>query len=100
MVGLVVVPFVAALTVFAQAIPTGTIVDDVKCAADPSQSYALYLPSRYTPDRAWPVLLAFHPAARGRAMVEKYAAAAEQYAHYAAAMRDELGIDPPSLDSL
>jgi len=78
-VGLVVVPFVAALTVFAQAIPTGTIVDDVKCAADPSQSYALYLPSRYTPDRAWPVLLAFHPAARGRAMVEKYAAAAEQY---------------------
>jgi len=48
-----------ALGLATQGIPAGTIVDDVKCAADPSQSYALYLPSRYTPDRAWPVLLAF-----------------------------------------
>jgi DNA-binding SARP family transcriptional activator len=29
-----------------------------------------------------------------------HAAAAEQYAHYAAAMRTELGVDPPPLDSL
>jgi LuxR family maltose regulon positive regulatory protein len=29
-----------------------------------------------------------------------HAAAAEQYGHYAAAMRDQLGIDPPPLDSL
>ena len=31
----------------------------------------------YSPDRAWSLLVAFHPAARGRAMVEKYQAAAE-----------------------
>ena len=29
-----------------------------------------------------------------------HAAAAEQYAHYAAVMRDDLGIDPPPLESL
>jgi DNA-binding SARP family transcriptional activator len=29
-----------------------------------------------------------------------HSAAAEQYAHYAAVMRDELGVDPPPLDSL
>jgi DNA-binding SARP family transcriptional activator len=29
-----------------------------------------------------------------------HAAAAEQYSHYAAVLRDELGIDPPPLDSL
>jgi DNA-binding SARP family transcriptional activator/tetratricopeptide (TPR) repeat protein len=29
-----------------------------------------------------------------------HAAAAEQYAHYATYMRDELGVEPPSLDSL
>jgi hypothetical protein len=29
-----------------------------------------------------------------------HAAAAEQYAHYAAAMRSELGLDPPELDDL
>ena len=79
MTGLALVPLVAVLAALGQTIPAGTIVDDVKCAAEPSQSYALYVPSHYTPDRAWPVLFAFHPAARGRAMVEKYAAAAEQY---------------------
>jgi len=74
----------SAATVRAQDIPLGTIVDDVKCLADPSQSYALYLPSAYSHDRKWSVLIAFHPGARGRAMVEKYAAAAEQYGYIVA----------------
>ena len=29
-----------------------------------------------------------------------HAAAAEQYAHYASVLRDQLGVEPPSLDSL
>ena len=29
-----------------------------------------------------------------------YSAAAEQYGHYASAMRDQLGIEPPPLESL
>src|SRR5438270_13537284 len=62
----------------------GKVIGDVKCAADASQSYALYVPSNYSPDRKWSVLVAFHPAARGRAMVEKYAAAAEQYGYIVA----------------
>jgi len=56
----------------------------VTCSEDPAQSYALYLPAGYSPDRAWSVLIAFHPAARGRAMVEKYRAAAEQYGYIVA----------------
>src|SRR5689334_8163921 len=67
-----------------QDLSRGRIVDDVKCAADPSQSYALYLPSAYTPDRPWPVLMGFHPGARGRAIVEKYQAAAEQHGYVVA----------------
>src|SRR5436190_9940422 len=69
----------------AQPLPPGQIVDEVKCAGDAAQSYALYLPSRYTPGRQWNLLIAFHPAARGRAMVEKYQAAAEQYGYIVAA---------------
>lgn len=69
----------------AQEWPRGQIIDDVKCAADATQSYALYLPSGYVPDRAWPILMGFHPAARGRAIVEKYRAAAEQYGYIVAA---------------
>jgi poly(3-hydroxybutyrate) depolymerase len=68
----------------AQELQRGVIIDEVKCAADPAQSYAIYLPSTYSRDRQWPVLMAFHPAARGRAMVEKYQAAAEQYGYIVA----------------
>ena len=69
----------------AQQPARGTIVEDVKCAADPSQSYALYLPSGYSPDRQWNLLIGFHPGARGRAIVEKFQAAAEQYGYIVAA---------------
>jgi hypothetical protein len=68
----------------AQEVPRGTIVDEVKCAADATQTYALYVPSTYSPDRPWNLLIAFHPGARGRLMVEKYEAAAEQYGYIVA----------------
>ena len=57
----------------------GVVIDRVECASDKTQTYALYLPSNYSADRQWSVLLAFDPAARGRLFVEKYRAAAEQY---------------------
>ena len=67
-----------------QDLPRGTIIDDLVCAADATQSYALYIPSTYSRDRLWNLLIAFHPGARGRAMVEKYHAAAEQYGYIVA----------------
>ena len=68
----------------AQDLPRGQLIEAVTCLGDASQTYALYLPSTYSPDRTWPVLMAFHPSARGRAMVEKYQAAAEQYGYIVA----------------
>ena len=56
----------AAATVSAQDLPLGQIVDDVACADNPAQHYALYLPSNFTPDRAWPVILLFDAGGRGR----------------------------------
>jgi poly(3-hydroxybutyrate) depolymerase len=75
--------WLAVATVAAAQAP-GQLTPDVKCAADPSQSYALYVPSNYTPDRTWPVILAFDPGARGRVPVERYQAAAEQYGYIVA----------------
>jgi predicted esterase len=69
----------------AQTLPRGEIVDDVKCLDAPAEGYALYLPTSYTPDRALPLLMGFHPGARGRAIVEKYRAAAERYGYIVAA---------------
>jgi dienelactone hydrolase len=83
-VNILVLPLLAATVVSSQDLARGRTIDDVKCVADPSQSYALYLPSGYTPERTWSVLLAFHPGANGRAMVEKFRAAAEQYGYIVA----------------
>ena len=63
----------------------GTIVDDVACASDATQRYALYLPKVYTPDRTWSVLMGFHASGRGRAIVETYRAVAERYGYIVAA---------------
>jgi len=61
------------------SIPRGQIVERVEALNDSSQTYALYLPSNYTPNRKWPVLYAFDPGARGRVPVERFKDAAEKY---------------------
>jgi hypothetical protein len=73
-----------AATAGSQELPRGVVIDSVTVSDDSAQSYALYLPSDYTPDRAWNLLLAFHPGARGVAFVEKYRAAAERYGYIVA----------------
>jgi poly(3-hydroxybutyrate) depolymerase len=71
----------AGVTALAADLPAGEIIDRVTCAADPSQSYALYVPAGYTPSRTWPVIFAFDPGGRGRTPVERYQAAAERYGY-------------------
>lgn len=75
---------VLATASLAQDLPRGVVIDRVVVAGDPAQSYALYLPSDYTPDRAWSLLLAFHPSARGVAFVEAYRSAGERYGYIVA----------------
>jgi len=65
-------------------LPRGRVIDRVQCADDPSQSYALYVPSAYTADREWPVIFAFDPGGRGLNPVEHYQAAAEKYGYIVA----------------
>jgi len=57
------------------------VVDSVRTLENPSQSYALYLPSTYAPDRAWPLLMAFDPSAEGAAPVKLFREAAEKYGY-------------------
>jgi dienelactone hydrolase len=68
----------------AENLPSGQIIDDVQCADDASQHYALYLPSNFTPKRRWSVILAFDAGGRGRRAVERYQAAAEKYGYIVA----------------
>jgi poly(3-hydroxybutyrate) depolymerase len=55
------------------------VLEKVACKDDPSQTYALYLPSGLDGNQKWPVLLCFDPGARGKAPVERFQAAAEKF---------------------
>jgi hypothetical protein len=69
----------AAVTLAAQTpIQTGQVIDRVEVRDHPGQTYALYVPTSYKRDRAWPVLYCLDPGARGRNPVERFAAAAER----------------------
>lgn len=59
----------------------GQVVESVRSLDNPSQSYALYLPSTYSPDRAWPLLMAFDPSAEGPTPVKLFRDAAEKYGY-------------------
>lgn len=65
----------------AQDMQPGRIIERVVCKNAPNQSYALYLPSTYSPSRKWPLLAAFDPGARGNAPVEHFKEAAERYGY-------------------
>jgi poly(3-hydroxybutyrate) depolymerase len=81
-------------------LPRGQIIDDVVCVDDPAQHYSLYLPSTFTPDRAWPVILAFDAGGRGRRGVERYQAGAERYGYIVAGSNNSRnGPWKPSLDA-
>jgi len=65
------------LLFLAAALPPGQVIEKVQCERNPAVSYAVYLPSNYTDDRAWPILYCLDPVARGRVPVDRFAKAAE-----------------------
>ena len=48
-------------------------------APRPEQTYALYLPKGYTPERNWPILYAFDARSQGKAVAALFQSAAETY---------------------
>ncbi len=87
---------VAAGEVSPPAIP-GTIVERLECAADPSQTYSLYLPTGYDPERRWPVLLVFDPRGRSVLAAELFRSGAERYGWIIVSSNDtrsDIGMEP------
>jgi predicted esterase len=58
-------------------LPRGQVVERVW--ADSAHSYALYLPSAWTAERRWPVLVLLDPGGRGTLPVERFREAAERH---------------------
>jgi pimeloyl-ACP methyl ester carboxylesterase len=82
------------------SIRKGELIDKIECRDNPAQSYALFLPSSYTPDRNWPILYAFDPGARGTIPVERFKEAAEKYGWIVAGSNNSRnGPWPPTANS-
>jgi dienelactone hydrolase len=57
----------------------GTLKENVVSAADPQQTYTLFLPSSYDGTKKLPLLLVFDPRGRGTLAANLFADAAEEY---------------------
>jgi predicted esterase len=83
-----------------QEIPKGQVIEKIDCAGAPDQTYALYLPTSYSPERKWPVLYAFDPGARGKIPVERFKEAAERFGWIVAGSNNSRNGPPqPSADA-
>ncbi len=70
------------------------------CANKPDQTYALYLPSSYNPEKKWPIVYAFDPSARGDRPVDALKAGAEKYGYIVAASNNSRnGAWPPQIEA-
>ncbi len=68
-----------------EKVETGKLIERIACAERPEKSYALYLPSRYSASRSWPIVYFFDPAARGSVALREQVGAAEQHGYILAA---------------
>jgi dienelactone hydrolase len=83
------------------ASPTPGQIDPHRiCATKPDQTYALYVPSSYTPTTKWPIVYAFDPSARGDRPVDTLKAGAEKYGYIVAASNNSRnGPWPPEIEA-
>jgi len=84
------------LAAHSQTPAPGTVHASVAVAADPTNSYALYLPSAYSPAKRWPLLLAFDPFARGEVSVKLFHEAAEKYGFIVVGSNNSRNFQDPS----
>jgi tetratricopeptide (TPR) repeat protein len=72
------------------------VIPGIVCAANPAETYTLYLPSSYRPDRAWPVVYAFD--SRGidndRDMIELFRPGAERFGFVVASSGNSSNVRP------
>ncbi|HSG40013.1 MAG TPA: hypothetical protein VLE27_10280, partial [Thermoanaerobaculia bacterium] len=82
--------------------PRGQLIEKVTCAENPQESYALYLPSGYTPERAWPILYILDPRSRGQVAAERFRAGAEKYGYILASSYSTMSDGPmePNLKAM
>src|SRR5882757_8088532 len=85
-----------SLVAQAQTPAPGVVHGSVPVATESSNSYALYLPSAYSPTKRWPLLLVFDPFARGEVSVKLFHEAAEKYGYIVVGSNNSRNFQDPS----
>jgi predicted esterase len=67
-----------------EKLPLNTVIEKVICRADSGQSYTLFLPPNYSPEKKWPIIYALDPGARGEVPVKLFQEAAARYGYIVA----------------
>jgi tetratricopeptide (TPR) repeat protein len=80
---------VAACSIYPQqSFTPGKIIDHVVIDADKTQSYSLYLPTKFDGKTKLPIIYVFDPAARGSVAVREFSDAAEKYGYIVVGSND------------
>ena len=66
---------------FADELPRGEVIDPVPTLHEPNETFALYLPSSYSPERQWPIVFVLDPRSRGRMAAELFEEGAERFGY-------------------
>ncbi len=72
----------------------GVLHSGLGAAPDPTQTYELYLPKAFTPDRRWPLLMVFDPRSRGKFAAGLFQAAAERHGWIVASSNNTMSDGP------
>jgi dienelactone hydrolase len=83
-----------------EAIPKGVAIPNLVTLLDPQQSYAIYLPSKYSREQRWPIVYVFDALARGPLALRQFQHAAELYGYIVAVSNNSRnGPWPPELEA-
>ena len=82
------------LAAAAEDFPRGQLIEKVVTRTDPEQSYALYIPTSYQPDRKWPILYVFDARANGVHAGKRFVAGAEKYGYLVASSNNSASDGP------
>jgi dienelactone hydrolase len=67
-----------------QSFPPGDLIPRVVALQNPQQSYALFVPRKYSRERRWPIVYVFDPLARGPLALAQFQHAAEIHGYIVA----------------
>lgn len=81
------------------SIKKGMVTDSIRVSDTLNESFAIYLPTQFKPEKKWPLLLIFDPEGRGKTAAQLFRPAAEQQG-YILASSNNVDRDKELLDNV